>query len=78
MYEDLVTDLRPAVSGIAAPITLVYPYPAALSPEAADALYHGAYKDARRITYVPVADSGHFVMLDQPGAFQAAVDGFLK
>ena len=78
MYEDIVTDLRPAMAGIAAPITLVFPYSAALPRERAEPLYRASYKDAPHVTYVPVADSGHFVMLDQPAAFAAAVAGFLS
>ena len=74
MYEDMTTDLRPAMATIATPITLVYPSDGA----ATDAKYHDAYKDAPHVTFVPVADSAHFVMLDQPAAFQAAVDAFLR
>jgi len=69
MYEDLTTDLRPDMDGFKMPITLVYPAPG-------DALYHAAYGKAAQVTYVPVDDAAHFVMLDQPAAFQAAIDTF--
>ncbi|MES2339922.1 MAG: alpha/beta hydrolase [Pseudomonadota bacterium] len=71
LYEDMTTDLRPDVAGFALPITLVYPAPG-------DALYHRAYGAAPKVTYVPVADAAHFVMLDQPAAFATALDDFLK
>jgi pimeloyl-ACP methyl ester carboxylesterase len=29
------------------------------------------------VRFVPVADAGHFVMLDQPAAFRDALDLFL-
>jgi pimeloyl-ACP methyl ester carboxylesterase len=72
LYEDMTTDLRAAIAGIATPITLVYP----ASPRA-DALYHAEYAKTPHVTFVPVADSAHFVMLDQAEAFRAALTAFL-
>ena len=77
MYEDMTTDLRPDMAKIATPITLVYPTSAAMPAARADPFYRAQYADAPNVTYVPVADSGHFVMLDQPQAFQGAIDAFL-
>jgi pimeloyl-ACP methyl ester carboxylesterase len=71
-YEDMTTDLRPDMGGIATPITLVYP-----AGPRGDALYHAEYAKAPHMTYVPVADSAHFVMLDQPEAFRTALVAFL-
>ena len=71
MYEDLSTDLRPDMDGFKTPITLVYPAPG-------DALYHAAYGKAAQVTYVPVDDAAHFVMLDQPAAFLTAIEAFTK
>jgi pimeloyl-ACP methyl ester carboxylesterase len=74
MYEDLVTDLRPDVAKIRTPITLVYAWDAAAIPEAqAKALFEGAYAGAPAITFAPVGGSRHFVMLDQPERFAAAL-----
>lgn len=70
LYEDLTTDLRPDVANIKAPITVIYPAPG-------DALYRSAYAKAAAATFVPVADSAHFVMLDQPAAFTTALNTFL-
>lgn len=77
MYEDLTTDLRPAMAGIAAPITMVYPTSSLVPAAVAEPLYRGAYAAAPHVTLVPIADAAHFVMLDQPAAFRAALDQFL-
>jgi pimeloyl-ACP methyl ester carboxylesterase len=69
MYEDLTTDMRPDMDGFKTPLTIVY-------PAEGDALYHTAYGKAAHVAYVPVTDTAHFVMLDQPAAFQTAIDTF--
>jgi pimeloyl-ACP methyl ester carboxylesterase len=78
MYDDLTTDLRPDMASIATPITLVFPYSDAMPKERAEPFYRAQYAKAPHVTLVPVADSGHFVMLDQPQAFAAAVDAFVR
>ena len=78
MYEDMTTDLRPDLASISTPITLVFPYSTAMPKERAEPFYHGEYAKAPHVTFVPVPDSGHFVMLDQPQAFAAALDAFVK
>jgi len=77
MYEDLTTDLRPDMAGITTPITLVYPLSKEMTVERADGLYRGEYAKAPNVTYVPISDSAHFVMLDQPEAFAKAVAAFV-
>ena len=77
MYEDMTTDLRPNMSAITTPITLVYPWSDQLPKDKADAFYRGEYAKAPNVTFVPIGDSAHFAMLDQPAAFQAALDAFL-
>lgn len=77
MYEDLTTDLRPAMKQIATPITMVYPWsPTGPTKAQADALYKPAYAEAPHVTFVDIGDAAHFVMLDQPEAFARAVDAF--
>jgi pimeloyl-ACP methyl ester carboxylesterase len=78
MYEDLTTDLRPDMAAIKTPITLVFPYSQAMPKEKAEPFYHGEYAKAPNVTFVAVPDSAHFVMLDQPQAFAAALAGFVK
>jgi pimeloyl-ACP methyl ester carboxylesterase len=77
MYEDLSTDLRPDMAAIRTPITLVYPWSVTGPDKAgAEALYKGAYAQAPHVTYVDIGDARHFVMLDQPAAFAAALGTF--
>lgn len=77
MYEDMTTDLRPAMASIETPITLVYPWNAHLPKPVAEALYKREYARAPHVTFVDISDAAHFVMLDQPAAFASAVDTFL-
>jgi len=78
LYEDLTTDMRPELKGITAPVTLVYAwndqYP---RRDTADAFFRSQYAVISRTTYVGIGDSAHFVMLDQPEAFGAALTAFL-
>lgn len=76
LYEDMTTDLRPDLPRITAPITLVYPAPATGAAMGA-VLYKGAYATAPHVVLVPITDSAHFVMLDQPAAFRTALGTFL-
>ena len=78
MYEDLATDLRPDMATIATPITLVMPYSAAMPKERAEAFYRAEYAKAPNLTVVPIGESGHFVMLDQPERFAEAIDAFAR
>lgn len=77
-YDDLTTDLRADMAAIRTPITLVYPWSAAMPKERADGFYHAAFATTPNITYVPIADSAHFIMLDQPAAFAEVVGAFVK
>ncbi len=79
MYEDLTTDLRPDMAKIATPITIVYPWNDAGPTKAAvDALYHKAYAAAPKASFIDIGDAAHFVMLDQPAAFETAIMAFAK
>ncbi|MBT2186363.1 alpha/beta fold hydrolase [Sphingobium nicotianae] len=75
-YEDLTTDERSGLATISAPLTIVFPWSGATDAPTR-AAYEAAYKAVPKIRFVPVAQSGHFVMLDQPAAFAAAVRDFI-
>jgi len=78
LYEDLQTDLRPDLAGIAAPVTVLVPWTAARGGEGPVLdLYKREYAGAPKVSVKGVAESGHFIMLDQPAAFQAALAAFL-
>ena len=79
MYEDMTTDLRGDLPRISAPITLVYPWAQGrFTAEQTAAFYAAQFRGARTFKSVEVRDSAHFVMLDQPKAFVAALADFLR
>jgi len=79
MYEVMTTDMRPEVANIATPITVVYAYDPIMGPEAMiDGLYRGGYAPAPNVNFVRIDGAYHFIMFDQPEAFQAAVADFLR
>ena len=74
--EQMTTDLTPELARITAPVTVVY----ALGPHAlggTDAVWRQAYQGLAQARLVRIDDSGHFVMIDQPQRFLAAVESFL-
>lgn len=80
MYDLLTTDARGELAAIKTPTTLLYPYdPAMGAPTTVvDKMYADAYAALAGVTLKRVDDSRHFIMLDQPKAFAAAVETFLK
>ncbi|MBO9544301.1 alpha/beta hydrolase [Caulobacter sp.] len=80
MYDLLTTDARGELAAIKTPVTLLYPYaPAMGAPTAAiDKTYADAYAALPGVALKRIDDSRHFIMLDQPQAFAAAVETFLK
>jgi len=81
MYEDLTTDLRPKLAAIKTPTTLLYPFDAsAVGPDSTkiDAVYTTAYSTMPNLKIHRIDDSRHFIMYDQPAAFDKAVQAFLK
>jgi len=78
LYEDMTIDLRPDMAKITTPITLIYPWSTLFPKARADELYRGQFATAPHVTFVDVGDSAHFVMLDQPVAFAAALTAFAQ
>lgn len=79
IYENMTTDLRPALPSIATPMTIVVPWTASsFGKDRTMAFYAKQYAGAPKVTFVPIAEAGHFVMLDQPERFRAELDAFLK
>ncbi len=79
LADDLTLDLRPGLGDISTPITLLYPdyVPLGAPKGRSDAMYHAVYAATKTMTFVPATNSLHFVMLDQPAQFNAALDAFL-
>ena len=79
MFEVMVTDMRPRVRQIAYPVTMLYPQDNRLvTAEVAAKLYGTAYAPLASAKLVRIGNSYHFIMQDQPAAFAAALDAFLK
>lgn len=78
LHEDMVTDARPGLAGLNVPLTLLYPVSGSEADQARTrALYTGAYADVRGARLVAIEQSAHFIMLDQPVAFEKEVRTFL-
>ncbi|OAN63934.1 alpha/beta hydrolase [Sphingomonas sp. TDK1] len=78
IYEDMLTDLRPELPKITAPITVLVPWTEARGGEEKMlGLYRAQYAGAPHVTIRGVGDSGHFIMLDQPDVFERALMTFL-
>ena len=78
-YELATTDLRPELPRIQAATTVIYAHHASYGPPAqVDTLFSTAYQGLAGARLVCVDKSLHFVMLDQPKAFNAAVANALR
>jgi pimeloyl-ACP methyl ester carboxylesterase len=79
MSEVLVTDLREDVANIAVPTLIVYACDdEILNMEGVEAFYEALYSTIPDHQLIAVDDAFHFVMLDQPDAFLAALQTALK
>lgn len=70
MTDDMLADLRPALGDVRIPVTVLH------ETALANAMNTG-YAALPGVKLVPVADAKHFIMFDQPAAFDAALDDFL-
>lgn len=79
MAEDLTTDMRPRLDVLTIPITVVHPAEA-LGKDIGTtaAFYRAQYAGAPDARFEAVADSGHFIMLDQPVVFGDLLEAFVK
>jgi pimeloyl-ACP methyl ester carboxylesterase len=79
-YEDATLDLRPKLPDIKMPVTILYPWDKSspYSQADTDGFYLQNYAALPNKKMVRIDSSYHFIMLDQPDAFLAQVDAFLK
>lgn len=78
LYEDLTTDMRAELKAVRAPTTIVYAWNSRYPlKDRADAFFRGQYSAIPNVTYAGIGEAAHFVMLDQPDQFAAALDAFL-
>jgi pimeloyl-ACP methyl ester carboxylesterase len=78
LYEDAVTDMRPLLASIHAPLTIAY----AVNPFATEASYgqlmRTGYAAAPDVRFIAVEPSYHFIMLDQPARFAEILRAFAQ
>jgi pimeloyl-ACP methyl ester carboxylesterase len=78
-HELLLTDLRPELAQITAPVEVLYvafEFPG-MTPEITDGIYRASYANLPGVTLKRIDGSAHFVMLDQPQAFYDDLDAFV-
>lgn len=79
LVEDATTDFRPQLPTLAAlPVTILYAVPSPESKAMVTGVYSEAYKALPNATLVPVENSEHFIMLDQPKRFEDEVEKLLR
>jgi len=79
MYDVMVMDMRPQLSAMTTPVTVLYAAsPRGDRPAAADARNLAAYGALPGVKLKRIDDSRHFIMFDQPEVFAREVDAFLK
>lgn len=80
MHELILTDMRPELARIDVPLTVLYVQRANVPMPAAqyDAGMKQMYGNAPDVTLVRINDSNHYIQLDQPERFVAAVDTFMR
>lgn len=79
LIEDMTTDVTPDLPKITVSALLLYPLDdPTQNAEKTDALYHGAYQGMPNVTLKRIDHSRHFIMYDQPEAFDTALETFLK
>ena len=79
MHELITTYLTGELGRITAPTTVLYVNGPniPLTDAQLDAVFRGAYAPLSGVTLKHIADSAHFIMIDQPDVFEAEVRGFL-
>lgn len=78
--ELIVTDLRPELGKIAAPVEVLYVKfnDARMTDAITDSIYRMSFSTLPGAKLTRIDDSAHFIMLDQPRAFHGALDAFLS
>ncbi len=78
-HELIVTDLRPELPSIRAPLTVLFVIPpqAPITPEQYEAFMRASYASVPTARIVKIEDSYHFIMIDQFDRFMSEVNTFL-
>lgn len=80
MHELLVTDLRPELTRITVPVTVLYVVPTnvQMTPAQFDEVMRASYSNLRGVRLIRIDDSNHFIFFDQPARFVTEVDAFMR
>ncbi|MEP3051970.1 MAG: alpha/beta hydrolase [Erythrobacter sp.] len=78
MHALMTTDLRPSLSAISTPTTIIAAANSFAPRGRIANLYNGAYSDLPGAQLRIIEDSFHFIMFDQPEAFGEALTAALK
>ncbi len=80
LRDVMTTDARPGLAAMTTPVTALYAMDAdgGPPPALARALWEQEYSALPGVRLIPIDGSRHFIMADQPRAFDEAVDEFLK
>lgn len=73
VYTVMTNDMRPRLGTITAPVTVLAAANAYIPRERVEKLYSAAYAGLASVKLVVIEDSYHFIMFDQPKAFEAAL-----
>lgn len=78
-HELIVTDLRPELPRISAPVTVLYVIPpqAPITPEQYEGYMRASYANLPQARLIKIEDSYHFIMIDQFDRFMSEVNTFL-
>jgi pimeloyl-ACP methyl ester carboxylesterase len=79
MFDLLTLDQRPDLKNVKAPVTVLYAAGQnvlGFSPRDADSIYTEGYAGLRSKRLVPIPDSLHMIMQDQPGRFARELKRF--
>lgn len=79
-HELITTDLRPELARITGPLTVLYVVPSnvPMSPDQFDVAMASLYANAKTARMIRIAESNHFIQLDQPARFVAEIDAFMQ
>ncbi|HEV8598388.1 MAG TPA: alpha/beta hydrolase [Gemmatimonadales bacterium] len=79
-HELIVTDLRPELGRITAPLTVLYVIPSSAPspPEQYEDGMRASFADAPGARLLKIENSYHFIQFDQPERFVAEADGFMR
>lgn len=80
VYEDLLTDMRPQLADIRTPVTVLAAWHSGMPFTEPQVLgfFRRQFSGLPNVQASTVPNSAHFIMLDQPEKFQAALIDFLR